>query len=204
MSLKTPPLRAKGAYTLKTPWASEPGVIYECVAIRRFSELERAGVDIFEAYYEPKSILRSTYEADAAAGASIVTLTSATHLTIEVPDTYIESYPQTDYVPYHTVILSLSLGPVADSVDLTFLKAQIAATVSDVYGFNPEVNTHTLPTDTIVTPAQHEALETARQAAITIRKTDRARVLELQAQLQETQNKLAGLEDYILSQTPPP
>lgn len=204
MSLKTPALRAKGLYTLLTPWVAETNVLYECVAIRRFTELERAGVDVFAAYYEPKSLLRSKYEDDLAAGASIVTLISATHLTIEVPDTYIESYPQSDYVPYHTVILSLSLGPVADSVDLTFLKQQIAGTVSDVYGFSPTVNTHTLPTDTMVTPLQHEALEAARQAAITIRKTDRAKVIELQQQLAATQAKLAGLEDYILSINPPP
>lgn len=198
MAIKTPPLRVKGAFTLKAPWVSESGVIYECVAIRRFSELEMAGVDVYSAYYQPKGLDRATYEADRTQGASVVTLVAAAHLTIEVPDTYIDAYPQQDYVPYHTVVLSLSLGPVADANDLTFLMSQVAGAVSDVYGITPQVLQHTFPLDTVVTQAQHDALETARQAAVATRKTDRARVLELQAQLQATQEKLAGLEAYVL------
>lgn len=198
MALKTPPLRAKGIYQLKAPWSVSPTLIYECIAIRSFADFLEKGEDVFKLIYEPKGLSQATFEADRALGAHIITLVSGTQPIIHVPDTYIEAYPLQNTVAYKTVVVSVSLGPLPDSLDLTFLKTQLQGVVSDVIGVTPEVKLHVLPALDVITDTQHEALEAARQAAIANRKTDRARVLELQAQVAAMTQQIQTLEQIII------
>ncbi len=198
MPLKTPPLHAKGIYQLKAPWSISSTLLYECIAIRSFADFLEKGEDVFKTIYEPKGLSRAVYEADRAQGANIVTLVSGTQPVIHVPDTYIEAYPIQNTVAYKTVVLSVSLGPLPDTLDLSFLMSQVQGVVSDVIGVNSQVKLHVLPSPDVITESQHQALETARQAAITNRKTDRARVLELQAQVAAMTQKIQTLERIIV------
>ncbi len=199
MALKTPPLHAKGVYRLLTPWTISNTVIYECIAVRDFSDFVEKGENVYELFYEPKGLSEAVYNADKALGANIITLVSGSLPIIHVPDTYIEAYPDYDIVPYKSVVLSVALGPLPDSTDLTFLKTQVAALASDITGVVGQVNEHVLPSLDVVTRSQHTTLETGRQAAITNRKTDRARVIELEAIRTELLAKIATLEAIVIA-----
>jgi hypothetical protein len=198
MSLMTPSLHAAGLYQLASPWTIPANVIYECIAIRDFDDFVKKGEDVFTLYYQPMGLDRSVYEADRALGADIITLASATHPTIYVPSTYIVAYPFLGDIKYSHVVLSVSLGALPDAMDLTFVKAQVAAVVSDSIGVVPTVNVNVAPSTGLITQIEHQILETARQAAITNRKTDRAKLIEMQTLIDAQAQRIAGLEQIII------
>lgn len=198
MSLKTPALHAAGLYQLRTPWSVPANVVYECIAIRDFKDYVQKGEDVYTTFYQPMGLSEAQYQADRALGANIITLASPSNPTIYVPDTYIEAYPFLGDIKYSHVVLSVSLGVVPDKMDLTFVRSQVAAVVSDTIGVVPTVNVAVAPSTGLVTQAQHQVLETARNAAITNRKTDRARLIELQALVDAQQQRIAGLEQIII------
>jgi hypothetical protein len=198
MPLKTPPLHAKGIYQLLAPWTISATVLYECIAIRSFSDFIEKGENVFEKIYQPKGLTQAQYEADKAAGANIITLASGSLPVVHVPDTYIAAYPTLSNVAYKSVVLSVALGPLPDATDLTFLTTQVQGVVSDVIGVTSEVKIHVLPNNDVFTETQAEALETARQAAITNRKTDRAKLLEATETIAALQAKLATMQQIII------
>lgn len=198
MSLKTPTLHAAGLYQLRLPWTIPANVVYECIAVRSFRDYVQKGEDVYTTYYQPMGLTLAQYEADRALGANLVTLASASNPTIYVPDTYIEAYPFLGDIKYSHVVLSVSLGVVPDKMDLTFVRSQVAAVVSDTIGVVPTVNVNVAPSTGLITQAQHQILETARNAAITNRKTDRARIIELQTLVDAQQQRIAGLEEIII------
>lgn len=199
MTLKTPTLHATGVYTLTTPWATAANTIYTCIAIRSFKDLILHGVDIAATYYDPMGLDATNYQADLSLGANLITLTSPNQPTLYVPDTYIEAYPDLTNVAYNNIVLSCLLGPLPDGLDLTFLTSQISGVVSDVIGLEPTVNIYVSPSTGVMTTDQAEAAETARQANITNRTTDRAKVLTLQAQLDAANQLIATLQNLAIT-----
>lgn len=197
MPRNTPPLHAKGVYSLLAPWTSISDALYECIAVRSFADFVNRGEDVYERFYVPKNLDRATYEADLALGAHIVTLQSDTSATIFVPDTYIESFPDLTGVAYKRIVLSIELGPLPDDVDLTFAKTSISATASDITGVVNVVTEHVAPYSGVITADQHEVLEAARQAAIVNRTTDRATVLSQQVLIDAQSEKIRALQDLV-------
>lgn len=199
MPLKTPPLHAKGTFVLRAPWVTVANSLYEAIAIRSFADFVEVGQNAYELFYRPQGLTVNDFEADKALGASIITLVSPSRPTIHVPDTYIDTYPDMGYVAYKSVVLSIALGSVPDQLDLTFLKDQVAGVVSDTIGVLPTVLVHSAPATGVVTEDQHQLLETARNAAVTNRTTDRAKVLELQNQNDALHTKVALLEQILIA-----
>lgn len=203
MARMTPALGAKGLFTLRTPWELPANTLYECIAIRSIDDFVDRGVDVLSKVYTPQSLGQAQLAADQAEGAKIITLTSAGRAAVYVPDTYITAFPSMDGVPYTHVLLSLSLGPIPDALDLTFLKAQLAGTVEDNFGITPEVKTHASASTGYVTQVQHEIWQAAREAAVNNRSTDRARLLDMQTLVDAQAQKIAELEQVILQLSPP-
>lgn len=197
MARNTPPLHAKGVYTLAAPWTTVSDAVYECIAIRDFADFQDRGESVFQRFYVPKGLAQSVYDADLAQDAHIITLVSETSPTIFVPDTYIESFPDVSGVAYKRIVLSLLLGPLPDTVDLTHLKASLGDLASDITGVVAEVNEHVAPYAGVVSADQHATLEAARQAAITNRTTDRATVLTQQTLINAQAARILALEDVI-------
>lgn len=197
MAFLVPPINTKGFYQLKSPWSVANNVIYECIAIREFHDFTQIGADVFEMVYQPKGLDRSIYESDLAAGAKIITLQSATRPTIYVPNSYLLAYPSNDNVAYSHTVLSISLGPVADAMNLEFLQDQLSGVCSDVIGVTPTVRVHAAPSDEYISAAQHAALEQARQDAIAQRTTDRARLIAADQTISELRQVLAQYEAIL-------
>lgn len=199
MSRMIPPLGTRGLYSLKAPWSTEPNVLYSCAAIRSFVDLDNLGTDIFETYYAPMGLGQDVYNRDRRNDEAIITLVSETTAPIYVPSSYIASYPDLTHRNYHHVVVSASLGMIPDYIDLTFLKDQIQAVISDVVGVASTVHVGVAPVTGVISPEQHEILEAARQAAITNRTTDYARNLLLQQKNQQLEQRLAVMEEILKS-----
>lgn len=195
---RTPPLLTRGRYQLKMPWQADPAKIYVCHAIRSFKDLYEREIDPFAEYYEPRGLDQNAFDEDVAAKANIITLIAEDESIIYVPDTYIVSYPDMGNYKYSHMVLSVSMGPLPDYLDLSYLKGQVSNLVSDVIGASPEVNEHRAASTGAVSPDQHETLEAARLASIELRETDYARLQDALITIDDQSQKIQTLEQILI------
>lgn len=185
----TPPLEAKGRFSLRAPFPDVGNKFIEVIAVRLFEDCEAQSEDIFVDYYEPMGLTAADYQSDLSAGAAIVTLADSDGEIMYVPDTYIISYPNMGDIRYAHLVMSISLGPLPSTLDLTAIGTQVKALVQSTIGVDNEVRFHIAPTTDVVSPEQHEANEIARQQQITNRQTieaDNARLRQMLAGKDQT------------------
>lgn len=215
MAKKTPALHARGVYELKTPWVISQDVIYSCQAIRTFRDIYELGIDVFKTYYEPMGLDSSAFMADTLENANIITLIADNYTPSEldggtgiiyVPDTYILKYPDQTNVPYSHTVLSISFGPLPDSLNLGAVKLQLANVASDTIGVVPTVNEHRAASTGVVTPTQYADNETARLGAIVIMESDYAKVKRLETENAKKDATIASLIAILEANSlwPPP
>lgn len=197
MTHLVPPIGAKGRFTAATPFEVNQGVIYQCTALRRFSDIEKQQLRVYETFYAPFGLPQDAVSRDRSNGVYIVTLESETHAPLYIPTSYITSYPDGAYRNYQRIVISAELGPLPDYMDLTFLQASMKALVSDTTGVEPYVALAIAPMTTQVTPGDHEQREIARVNAIKRRDTDYARFLAERQKNQRLEARVSMLEDIL-------
>lgn len=199
MAKRTPPLYATGSWKVAAPFTVKAGTNYSCHAIRSLADLEALGVNPYEEYYLPVGISEETYREDRKNLPNIVTLMSDTAPTLYVPDTYITSYPALDIIPYRHLVLSVSLGPVPDTLAFGDLKVKMREMVTNSIGVDSEVEIHQAGfVAQGVTTDQHQIYENARKAKMQNNATDRSKVLSLEQQVDELQERNALLEQVLI------
>lgn len=216
MARVTPSIGTSGIFDLRAPFITIEDVTYTVNGIRTYEDIYRLNIDVFKKYYQPVGLTESDLEADIAAGALMITLMAneigvelsptAPNTIIYVPDTYINSFPTGDDVPYNHVILSASLGALPAYLDLSDVVTDVTEIISAKIGVEaPElkVNTNVAKLNGVMTTADHEDAEEARNIAITNRNTIYTRYYDLDLLYQQTLEQYQDLEEaYIsLSQT---
>ena len=199
MASSIPPIGTTGKFVLKDPFAStlQTGVSYTCSAIRRFNDITNQGLNVFEQFYNPYDITQDIYNRDLKNNEVIITLTSTSTAPVYVPSSYIAAFPSGDVVKYHRVVLSLDLGMLPDSLDLTFLKKELSNVTSDTVGVDLTVNENAGPYTETVTVAKDLELSAARDAKIKNRTTDYSRMLALQTENAKLKQTISLYESYI-------
>ncbi len=194
-----PAVGTKGRYVLKPPFdaAMAPNKLYTLDADRTFGEIDTFGTNIYTQFYLPYSIPETQVSTDRAAGVRIITLMTDDSPPLYVPTSYVQSYPDLDYKPYNQYIAVLSLGPLADDTLFEPTVQALKNTTSEFLGVEPEVNIAFMPLSDIITPQQHDEQEVSRQAAISNRSTDYARLYEAQAQVALLQQRITILEKIV-------
>lgn len=201
-----PGIGARGLFTLKPPFAAKllPATPYQCVAVRKLEDIAAAGGDPKALYYTANGLSDADYQADLAAGVVIVSLQASAAEWLYVPSTYIQSMPDQGGIPYTTMAVAVSLGPVANSLDLTYLKTKMKDLASEVLGLDPlvvEAHAMAISATSNVTQTEHAALEAARAVRIAETQTDHAQLLAMTAQrdaaVQRSQEIGAALARYI-------
>lgn len=199
MVRRTPAPGLKGAFLLRAPFTTEADVEYTVTAVRSFAEIRARNSDPFLLVYDPVKLTAVDMQADIDEGAAIVVLRTRTGELTYVPDTYIEVYPYMGSIPYSHLIVSGSLGMIADSYDTTLITQVVASALSDYIGVEPTMFiTRGEITDTI-SEERHVQLTISREAAVKNRETDRAAVLRLTALL-DTANKRIAEQDLIIQE----
>jgi len=194
-----PPVGTKGRYVLKPPFdaAMTPNKIYKLDADRTFSEIDTFGTNIYTQFYLPYNIPESQVAADRAAGARLITLMTDDSPPLYVPTSYVQSYPDLNFKPYNQYVAVLSFGPLAEDTLFEPTVQALKNTTSEFLGVEPEVHIAFMPLSDLITPEQHDSQEAARQAAISNRSTDYARLYEVQAQNALLQQRLTILEKIV-------
>lgn len=208
MAYYVPPLNIAGKWSLKAPFTASvvPNLIYTCISVRTFSDLESSGVDVLEDLYIPRTLTNDDYLSDKRNGAVIVTLEATTGNTISVPNSYINAAPDIGGVPYQSVILAISLSLLPESADLSNIKAKIETDVKDLIGVDSEVKEIIAGGRMALTKEQAALAESSRQQNIATSTTDYARYLEFKTKYERSQEQVAALSAYIIANniTPPP
>lgn len=199
-----PEIGATGSFTAKSPFDSKINdkQTYQCMAVRRLSDLVALGDDPFVDYYQPIGLAESVYKADLAAGVCLVSLQSSSGRWIYIPNTYLLTYPGMSGVKYHCVVLGVALGAIPVNLDVSALKSQISNLVKDTLGVNNEIKVVVVSPEALVSQESHTYLEAARVAKITNKTTDSAKLAKAQSELATTRLKVTELETYIKTHSP--
>lgn len=194
-----PAVGTRGRYVLKPPFdaAMTPNTLYTMTAVRKFDEIDTFGTNIYTQFYLPYSIPETQVNTDRAAGAMIITLMTDNSPPLYVPTTYVQSYPDLNFKPYNQYMAVLSFGPMAEDTLFEPTIQALKNTTSEFLGVEPEIHIAFMPLTDVITPEQHEAREATRQAAITNRSTDYARLYESQAQVALLQQRITILEKIV-------
>lgn len=199
----TPPLYARGLYDVAAPWALTPATVYVCAAIRSFNDLYEQGIDVYEEFYVPmgfadEAATLAAFEADQEAKAAIITLRAEDNSEyIYIPDTYINAYPGQDDVKYSHMVLSASLGPLPDYLDLTVAKDAVETKMLEILGVTAVVKEHRAASKDSISPSNHATLETTRQNNLSLQETDFARAERLVLENAELQQQVDSLRQIL-------
>lgn len=169
---QTPQLHASGFYEFEKPWKVKEGMVYECIAIRTFTDIYKLGISVYSAYYEPAGLVVNTlipdgtsifnFEEESAKQPNIITLRGVDGSVIYVPDTYITKMPDNTLVPYSQVVLGVSLGPLPDEVNIDTLVTDVNALVASRAGINSTVHVCRAALEKNPTFEEHVQLEFTR------------------------------------------
>lgn len=213
----TPPLRARGTYTVRPPFAVVPDANYTCIAIKTFADLYNSRQDVLSTVYgvvgiqEGSTIDGSIFslEVERLKGVNIVSLADDRGNVIYIPDNFILSYPNTTSIEYANIVLSASLGPLPNTLDLSIAQAAVRDAIQANFGVQATVNVARAPSLKQPTYEQHLVMEKARLGAITINQSSVMQVQQLQEQcklLQDTVNTLTKIlvDNNLLEAKPQP
>jgi hypothetical protein len=203
-------LGASGIYSLNAPWntALVANTNYTCISIRELAEIVSSGGDPFNDYYVPENLDISVYNTDVANGVSIIGLQAADNSVVYVPSSYIASYPDGNGVPYRVMLLSIPIGPIPDSLDLSAISQKIQDDVQDMIGVQATVRSVAVSKVQLLSASDAATVEAARQALITNSTTDYSKYLAAQQNYEAALTQISVLDDAILQlmgqPSPPP
>lgn len=173
-SKNTPVIGSVGRYQLTPPFKANPNIVYECLAVRTFTDCERRGEDVYSLYYLSMG-LKDGVEYDSGVfhfneqvtqGAKIITLKGSDDTLLYVPDTYISALPNEGVVPYSVIVLSAMLGMLPTNIALDSLISDVQALVSAKMGTEIEVKIHATSSPVQPTRQEHDVMQSARLGAI--------------------------------------
>lgn len=194
-----PPIGTAGIYSLAAPFNTDllTNTSYRCDAARRFSDFIELGTDPFEEFYVPKGLTQDQYNQDVINQVVIISLVSSSNHWVHVPSTYVLALPDINGVAYAVTVLGMEMGAIPNYMDLTGLKSALADLAHATIGIRPAIKEAVISAVEKVSQADHDALEAARQQAITNSTTDRARLITLQQQYDTLKGQYDQLEAYV-------
>lgn len=197
--MATPSIYARGKYEVLVPFVLVPDVSYTCIAVRSFRDVQAEGIDIYSAYYEPRNVPRAKYDSDRVNAVSLVTLAADEHPQLVIPTSFIQTVPLSVGTGFSRMVLGVDIGILPDSVPVDYLKAEVAALISDLTGLHGEVTTFTAPVTGLLTPEQAEQFEQNRLAAIRARGTFYGQNKRLEEELNRVKAINARYEEIIIA-----
>lgn len=195
------PIGTKGVWSLAAPFNGMllANVTYECIAIRKLSDILASGNDPEADYYTANSLDANRYISDLNSNVSIITLQNSSGNIVYVPSSFINNYPDIGGVPYRVLALTINLGAVPDSMDLSYLKSRLKDMVLETVGVDSPVNTVAISEMMLLTNADATLAEVARTAMIGTTVTDYSKYLAAVAERDLARTKIAELEAFIVS-----
>lgn len=198
-----PNIGAMGNYKLKAPFQSTllENVAYTCIAIRRFADMRKLGVDPFEQLYKPNGLNQVVFQQDEANGAAVITLSDASGQNFYIPSTYILEFPSLGGYPYSVMGLSVVIGSLYNQYDMTPVINAVKDAVRTFTGITPtSITPIVLSQTTYIDSEAHDAINLNRLQSIEVSNTPSAELTRLREQNAILTDRVRELEAYIVSQ----
>ena len=202
MALLLPEVGASGAWVLGTPFHNilSTGVWYTCIAVRKFEDFVKIGIDPYEEFYnQPNGIVRTRYEQDIREGHCIITVKSLAGDVKSFPSSYVESYPLGGGVAYQALALAIDLGALPTSLNLDDLKLAVSNIVRDIVGVEGTARLVNLAPRELLDRASHERVEAARKLLIKGAYTDSVKVKKLTDENAKLKRDLDDANAWIIA-----
>lgn len=196
-----PTVGTRGKFTLSAPLDQLmlSGEEYTVQAVRKLADYIANNEDPLKDIYTANGLSQTQYAEDLAAGMFVASLQSETGHWVYVPAKYIQTYPDTNGVPYRTLMMGVSLGAMPVEIDLDHLKTAISNLVRDSLGVTPQIKLVETSKALMVSRDKHDSLSTARQHRATLALTDSGRYQALTIAHERTLAQLASLQAYVAS-----
>lgn len=200
MSDFVPALNSNGSFEFKKPVSEKlnPQSVFTCKSVRKISELIASGVDVYKEYYTPLNIQLDSYNEDKLEDISIVGLYSDSESWLYVPSSHLLSYPDNSGVPYRRMAITINLGPLSESFDLTTLNNLLIDLVKTQIGVEPELRAVSISERAMVKREVHESIERTRLARVDLNKTTFFELARLNKTVSDLTSKNKVLEEHIL------
>ena len=195
-----PPYNLKGVFELSEPFNSliDSRAIYKVVGINNIPELELEGKSPYDTIYKPLGLEESVIINDINNQVPIVTLRGEGNKHIYIPANRIVSMPKVDGYIYKEKVITVPLGTVPDTLDLTILCSDIQSYVKDRIGIEAPVKSIDTSASILLTPEENHRYESNRKGKIILDKSYRTRYLETVELLEKCKKIKSELEEYIV------
>ena len=162
-----PHIGSKGKYILKAPWEAKVDLIYRCERVSSILDFKLSEeVDVLKSLYLDKGLTKEDYENAIRDNIKIVTLKSGSKFRIDLPDNYIEKFPDQGFVPYQQQIISINLGLLPNDINLSNALEKIKGLIGDTLNINVEPLIHKYESERFIDWATHEEMEKTRESGI--------------------------------------
>ncbi len=194
-----PSLGASGIWKLAAPFDTllMATRTYTCKGVRSFGDVAAAGFDVYQDYYVAYGLTKEKYELDANAGVAIISIVTDSGQRVVFPSSYLIQFPSNNGVTYVSWALGAMLGPLPETVDLSYLTSVITQQIKDVIGVDSEVKSMVVSDPEIISNATHAGIESSRRANIKESTTDYAKLQEALRQRDALAVKVQELTQFI-------
>lgn len=198
----TPPVHCAGIFSLIAPFTVSLTTVYTVDAVETFRELKADRVDIYVRYYQPRGLTINDYTIDDKLNASIVTLRAGDGSLIEVPDTYIASYPGDSGADHKHLVLIADLGLIPDYMDVNYITGDVKDVLTQNLGVVSDVYMAVAPVNTKLTYSQHIQSERQRRGNVSVHVSKDEQIANLLAQVEALRKRNDQLEQLVINAQP--
>lgn len=195
----TPPAHCAGIFSLIPPFSAGLNTVYTVDAIETFRELKADRVDVYVRYYQPKGLSTNDFTTDEKLNASIITLRAGDGSLIEVPDTYIASYPGDSGADHKHLVLIADLGLIPDYMEVNYITSDVKDVLAKNLGVIGDVYMAVAPVNTKLTYQQHIQSERARKGNVVLHVSKDEQIASLSAQVEALRKRNEQLEQIVIS-----
>lgn len=202
----TPDMYVVGKWSVRAPWTISSTTTYTCIAIRSFDDLYGKGEDVYNTYYVPYGCTDGVtvdgmpfkFETERLRLPNIVTLQDANGSLYYVPDTFITSYPDETEVPYSQRVISVALGPLPDTLDITNIISEISDIVKSRLGIeSPVVQENVASVTSNPSYEEYLTMERVRKSAITANTSVREQLVAANTELAKLRQQIDAYEAIL-------
>ena len=197
-----PSLGMTGFYSLAAPYDKLISLSshYRCDGVRTLASAQAEGLDPLNEVYLANGDTKDKYDLDLQASVSLITISNSTGTILSFPSSALLSVPSGDGVVYRNTVLSVALSALPEDQDLTLLQSEVIELVLFKYGLKAATFITTVGAPAVLTQTQHEAVLSARAAAVQTQVSLIAENNRLTLDLANAVAKIALLETFVKAQ----
>lgn len=193
-----------GVFSANSPFTAQINtqLNYTCISIETINGLLARGNDPYTNVYFsnfPSNESKAKYEADRSQNIPIYTLQSSKGDLVSLPGSYLVGMPDMNGIGYVSMMLCVSLSAIPSTLSLSSIKREVSDLIFDRLGVRSVAKTVALGLPSVLSTAEHTAIEAARVANVTKNISTLTQINQLQIQNTALLNRVTVLENYIMS-----